>query len=200
MCDSLPPLDAGNSSKMWSTFSGDGFGEMVYWWLLTYDSETSSSLPLSLRRRWKKPLLQCRRHHSGIEHKSWNLDHNLSFQKPWRAVNVISMLFKTLAEHLTRLKEPLSSGVKAPQFGRKYKTEWRWFFIKITICRSNWLEYVFSWEMTLQQWINTKALHRQATSLCCFDQSVNTHRTRMYSLTHSHLHTVHQKRHINRRQ
>lgn len=147
---------------------------LVYCSLLTYDSKTSSILP----HHYGGGRRCLFRHHCRIEHKSWNLGHIVSFWKPWHVVNIISMLFKTPAEHLTRLKGPLSSWMKAPQFGKSCSTEWRWF-VKISICCSNWLEYVFSWGITSQQWHTTKALHSRATSAWCLE-FINTQCTCMY--------------------
>lgn len=87
-----------------------------------------TSPSVSLQLQWKMLPLQCRRHRFRIEHKSWYLDDVLSFSKPWHVVNIISMLFTTSTEHLTTLKVPLSSWMKAPRFGKWCHPGWLGFF------------------------------------------------------------------------
>lgn len=136
-------------------YSSNSFGPLISPSVWFWDIASPS---VSLHPQWKMPPLQCGRHRRRIEHKRWNLDHVLSFSKPWHEVNIISMLFTTPSQHLTTLKVPLSSRMKAPPHLVRGALQNGYDFSEKCISRSYWLQYVFSWEVIIEQWENTKAL------------------------------------------
>lgn len=110
----------------------------------------------------------------GIELEGWNAACILSFQN----LGILLTLLACHSKHWLNTQTD-SESHWYPQWKHLIWQEVQniidKLFFKISICWSNWLEYVFSWEMTPKQWKNTKA-H------CSFDEFVNTLCTCMNSM------------------